>query len=135
MRAMVRGLTMVLALAAASGALAAERPNPAGEAKLAKRLEGRVAGKPVHCISLRPTESSEIIEGTAILYNGLGGRIYVNRPRSGADSLRRDDIIVTRTITDQLCNTDIVTLVEPMSHFSRGFVNLGDFVPYAKPKP
>ena len=135
MRAMVRGLTMVLALAAASGALAAGRPNPEGEAKLAKRLEGLVPGKPVHCISLHPTESSEIIEGTAILYNGPGGRIYVNRPRSGADTLRRDDILVTRTITGQLCNTDIVTLVEPMSHFSKGFVNLGDFVPYAKPKP
>jgi hypothetical protein len=136
MRPMLRGLTMVLVMAgAASSALAADRPNPAGEAKLAKRLEGRLPGKPVQCINLRPTEGSEIIDGTAILYNGPGGRIYVNRPRSGADSLRDDDILLTKTITAQLCNTDIVTLLEPLSRFPRGFVNLGDFVPYAKPKP
>ncbi|RRN65046.1 hypothetical protein [Caulobacter sp. 602-1] len=132
MRAIVLGLSAALVLAA-SGASAADHPNPEGEAKLAKLLEGRVAGKPVHCINLRATDSSEIIEGTAIVYKGPGGRLYVNRPRGGADSLRRDDILVTKTVTSQLCNIDVVTLVDPLARFPRGFVNLGDFVPYAKP--
>jgi hypothetical protein len=129
---MVLGLSAVLVLAA-SGATAADRPNPEGEAKLAKLLEGRAPGKPVHCINLRATDSSEIIDGTAIVYKGPGGRLYVNRPRGGADNLRRDDVLVTKTVTSQLCNIDAVTLVDSLSRFPRGFVNLGDFVPYAKP--
>lgn len=132
MRAMVLGLSAALVLAT-SGALAADHPNPEGEAKLAKLLEGRTPGKPVHCINLRATDSSEIIDGTAIVYKGPGGRLYVNRPRGGADNLRRDDILVTKTVTAQLCNIDVVTLVDPLSRFPRGFVSLGDFVPYAKP--
>ena len=44
----VSGLMAVGVLATASGALAAEPPNPTGEAQLAKLLEGRVAGKPDH---------------------------------------------------------------------------------------
>jgi len=132
MRAIVLGLSAVLVFST-SVALAADRPNPEGEAKLAKRLEGRVPGKPVHCINLRATDSSEIIDGTAIVYKGPGGRLYVNRPR-GADILRRDDILVTKTVTPQLCNIDVVTLVDSLSRFPRGFVNLGDFVPYAKPR-
>ena len=136
MRAMLQGLAAIVVLAAASNALAANAaPNPKGEAKLAKLLEGRVAGKPVSCINLRGSDSSQIIDGTAIVYNGPGGRYYVNRPRGGADSLRNDDVLFTRTIGAQLCRTDPVTLVDSLSRFPRGFVNLGDFVPYAKPKP
>ena len=59
----------------------------------------------------------------------------MNRPRGGAENLRRDDILFTRTVTAQLCEIDPVTLVDPLSRFPRGFVNLGVFVPYAKPKP
>jgi hypothetical protein len=130
MRPMVQALVAILVLAAASSASAA--PNPEGEAKLAKLLEGRVAGKPVHCINLRASDSSEVIDGTAIVYKGPGGRYYVNRPRGGAENLRRDDVLVTRTVTPQLCNIDVVNLVDSLSHFPRGFVNLGDFVPYTK---
>lgn len=138
MRPMLQGLAAIVVLAAASNAFAAtvsNAPNPKGEAKLAKLLEGRVAGKPVSCINLRGSDSSQIIDGTAIVYNGPGGRYYVNRPRGGADSLRYDDVLVTRTTGAQLCRTDPVTLVDSLSRFPRGFVNLGDFVPYAKPKP
>lgn len=134
MRPMLRGLATIAVLAAASSALAATPTNPAGEAKLAKLLEGRVAGKPVPCINLRGSDSSQVIDGTAIVYKGPGGRYYVNRPRGGADSLRSDDVLVTKTVTAQLCNTDTVTLVDSLSRFQRGFVNLGDFVPYAKPR-
>lgn len=137
MRPMLQGLAMIAVLAAASSALAANpaAPNPKGEAKLAKLLEGRVAGKPVQCITLHGSDSSEVIDGTAIVYHGSGGRYYVNRPRSGASDLRHDDVLVTKTVTAQLCSIDSVTLVDSLSRFPRGFVNLGDFVPYAKPKP
>ena len=102
------------------------------EARLDRVLEGRVAGKPVNCINLRDIQSSQIIDRTAIVYS-VGSKLYVNRPRIGANSLDRDDILLTRTSTSQLCSIDTVRLIDRGGMFPRGFVSLGEFVPYAKP--
>lgn len=125
-------------LASAGTAFAApsagqEKAASSGEAKLAKVLEGRVAGKPVDCIQQRQIQSTQIYEGTAIAYQ-VGSTLYVNRPESGADALRWDPILVTDTHSSQLCSIDIVRLVDRNSHFQTGFVGLGKFVPYTKPK-
>ncbi len=124
--------TMFLAaVVLATPAVAAHRDTP--DVQLQKALEGRVAGKPVNCISLSSTNSSRIIDGKAIIYR-VGGRLYVNEPRSGAASLRDDDILVTRTFSSQLCSVDMVRLIDRGSRFFRGFVSLGQFVPYTKVK-
>ena len=124
--------TMLLAaVAIATPAVAAHRDTP--DVQLQKALDGRVAGKPVNCISLLNADSSEIIGGKAIIYR-QGSRLYVNEPRSGAASLRDDDILVTRTFGSDLCNIDMVRLIDRSSRFSRGFVSLGQFVPYTKVK-
>jgi hypothetical protein len=129
MGSMLRGVVVVATLAAASSAVA----NPAGEARLAQRLEGRAAGKPVDCIRLSDVRGSEVIDGVAIVYEMPGGRLLVNRPRSGAGSLRSADILLTRTVAGELCAPDAVELVDSLSYFPRGFVSLGAFVPYTKP--
>jgi hypothetical protein len=108
---------------------AAHRDTP--DMQMQKALAGRVAGKPVNCINLSGTDSSQIIAGKAIIYRD-GGRLYVNVPRAGADSLRDDDILVTRTFGSQLCSIDTVNLVDRTSRFPRGFVSLGQFVPYSR---
>jgi hypothetical protein len=125
-------ITIIGALAAAVTPIAAGAARLAPEARLAKLLDGRVAGKPVDCINLRSIQSSEIIDGTAIVYR-VGKRLYVNRPRGGAEQLDRDDILATRTIGSQLCRIDMVRLIDRTSRFSTGFVSLGEFVPYTKP--
>ena len=102
------------------------------DAKLAKAIEGRVAGEPVRCIDLRSIRSSTIIDKTAIIYE-VGNKLYVNRPAGGASSLGSDDVLVTRTSGSQLCDIDIVRLIDRTNHFPTGFVNLGKFVPYSKP--
>ena len=134
MRTMLRGLAVVLVLATASGAAAAPRDKLSGEARLAKLLEGRVAGKPVDCIRLSDVRGSEIIDGTAIVYHMSGARLFVNRPRGGASSLHEDDILVTKTYGNDLCAPDAVNLLDSTSRFPRGFVILGPFVPYSKVK-
>ncbi len=113
-------------------ALAADRTNAKSEADLAKRLENRVAGKPVPCLNQRDLGSSEVIPGVAIVYE-IGNTLYVNRP-SGASSLENDDILITRTTTTQLCRMDSVRLVDRGAGFEHGFVILNDFVPYTKVK-
>ena len=117
-----------------TAALPAEAARLAPEARLAKALEGRSAGKPVDCIPLRQIQSSEIFEGTAILYK-VGSTYYLNRPRSGANFLDRDDILVTNTHGSNLCSIDIVRLVDQATRFPNGSLGLGEFVPYTKPKP
>jgi len=112
-------------------AQAAPRDKPAEEWQ--RLTAGRVPGKPVRCLSQTSITSSYIIPGKAIVYR-IGSRTYVNQPRSGADTLRRDDVLLTRNIGTQLCRTDSVRLIDRNSRFVRGFVVLGDFVPYTKPR-
>lgn len=104
-----------------------------GEAELAKEIDGLVAGKPQSCLAISSTDGSHIIDGTAIVYRS-GRTTYVNRPR-GAEMLREDDIPVQYVYGAQLCRLDRVKLLDRMTRMQRGFVGLGDFVPYAKPRP
>jgi hypothetical protein len=130
---MLRTMTALLVAAAAiaTPALARSRDNP--DVQLQKLLDGRVAGKPTDCIMLRNVISSQIIDKTAIVYR-VGSTLYVNQPRSGADSLERDDVLLTKTFSSDLCSTDTVQLLDWGTHFPRGFVFLGKFVPYTLPK-
>jgi hypothetical protein len=126
----MRKLLPLIAVSMLIGGVAQAKPSD-HEAELARALAGRVAGQPVHCIDLHRVTSSTVITDTAILYRD-GGTIYVNRPANGADSLNRNDVMVTRTPTTRLCNVDTVTMVEPVSHTFTGVVFLGDFVPYRR---
>ena len=124
--------SLVAAAAVISLAPAADaRHRVAPEEKLAKLLEGRVAGEPQDCIYLPRIRSSEIIDGTAIVYDA-GSTIYVNRPRNGAYTLDDDDIMVTDVHGSTLCSIDIVRLHDRTSFFYDGFVGLGDVVPYKR---
>lgn len=115
-----------------AGATADARPKMSPQQQLDKLLAGRVAGKPVDCISLLDSNTTQIIDKTAIVY-GWGRTIYVNRPANPRD-LDSDDILVTkiRGGGSQLCRLDIVNLRDRTSHMMTGFVNLGQFVPYTR---
>jgi len=104
---------------------------PDREAQLERALHGRVAGEPVSCIDMHRVQGSTIIPGTAVIYDA-GSILYVNWPENGAESLDRWDILVTRLYTSQLCNTDVVDLVDQGSHTYSGTLFLGDFVPYRR---
>jgi hypothetical protein len=103
-------------------------------ADLAKAIEGRTAGEPVDCLNLRDIRATRIIDRTAIVYETLGGTLYVNKPTGGARSLDKWDVLVTATHSSRLCDYDIVRLYDTTSRMQTGFVNLGEFVPYRKPK-
>jgi hypothetical protein len=132
MRALPLGLATLIAIMAAAPVVARQSTQERGEAELAKQVAGRVPGKPVQCISLSSSDGSTIIDGTAIVYRGLGGKLYVNRPR-GAEMLREDDIPVQYVYGSQLCRMDRIKLLDRSTRMERGFASLGDFVPYTKP--
>ena len=126
----MRKLITLLAGTLMLGGVAQAKPQDR-EAELARALQGRVAGEPVHCIDLHRVRGSRIIDDTAIIYDA-GGIVYVNRPENGADQLNQWDTMVTRTSSTQLCNIDTVTMVDRASHTFSGVVFLGDFVPYRR---
>lgn len=128
----VVGATLITAsLLAAPTVYARQKLN--GEQQLAKILDGRVAGKPVSCIPLNRSQSTQIIDKTAIVYK-VGGTYYVNRPNN-AQSLDSDDILVTKLYSSQLCRLDTVQLRDRTTpSMWSGFVGLQDFVPYTRPK-
>ncbi len=131
MRIITSLFASITLIAVSAPALAASRDR-SPQAKLARALEGRVAGKPVSCILLRDIRSSQIIDRTAILYETSGGKLYVNYPDSGATFLSWGDILVTDTHSSQLCDIDIVRLVDQGSRMPSGSVGLGKFIPYTK---
>lgn len=130
MRALLTAASLAL-LALPGAAMAEGKVNPKGEAQLAKMLEGRVAGKPVKCLTNHLLRDSTVIDRTAIVYRS-GSKLYVNRPRGGADQLDDDDILVTQLYGSQLCNVDKIDLIDRGSRMWSGFVLLGDFVPYER---
>lgn len=122
-----------IALTAAAYAPATAQ-NSRGEQMLAKMLDGRVAGAPVNCIRQHNIRSTEIIPGTGIVYEMSGGTRYLNRPSSGEESLRRSDVLVSKTYSPQLCSVDLVYRYDPMTRTRFGAVALGEFVPYERPE-
>lgn len=131
---LLKSALLVALLASGTAAVAGSpRVDARGEARLAKIVEGRVAGQPVDCIDLHRIDSTEVVDGTAIVYRD-GSRLYVNRPQVGRESLNDDDVLLTKTYSPELCSIDTVRLLDRTSHFVRGFVGLGQFVPYTKPK-
>ncbi len=118
-------------LAVSTGAHAAgESATAKGEARLAKMLEGRVAGEPQSCISAMISDRLQVIDRTAVVYDA-GKTLYVARPQSPS-SLDADDILVIKRFGSQLCKQDIIQTIDRTSGFMTGVLFLGDFVPYTK---
>ncbi|OYX03697.1 MAG: hypothetical protein B7Z12_09330 [Caulobacter vibrioides] len=124
----------VLALALASTALAADNSPAAGEASLARELNGRVPGQPVSCIIGRKVSDVWVVEQTAILYRMRDGAVYVSRPIMGTQGLARD-AVRTSVGPRALCQGDGVALTSPGGKGVRGHtaVRLGPFTPYTHP--
>ena len=131
MRKFLHLLAAAVVLIAAPAANAASRHDP--DAELQKTLAGYVAGKPIDCIPLSSVTGNTIVAGRAIIYR-VGSRLYVNETRDGARRLNRDDILVTRSFGSNLCRLDVVNLLDRTSRIPHGFVSLGQFVPYTKPR-
>ena len=123
---------IAIALIAASALLAGPalqaKPRMTPEQELAKLLEGREPGKPVHCISQFHTRDMRVIDGTAIVF-GWGNTVWVNVPRNAKD-LDSDDVLLTRNYGGQFCDLDIVQTLDRSSHIFNGSISLGQFVPY-----
>ncbi len=120
----------ILTLLLTSGcAGTANRLNIAADAELARLVSNRIAGKPVHCISLRQIRSSHVVARKAVIYEVSHRLFYVNQPRWGAEALSNDSVLMSRTSSSSLCDGEIVRLLDPNLN-ERGAIALSEFVPY-----
>lgn len=102
-----------------------------GEIKLAKLLEGRVAGEPQSCVRTLPSENINVIDGTALVV-GRGNTIYVNVPLY-PESLDDDDVLVLRRFSgSQLCRMDQIETRDRLGGFYNGNVMLNEFIPFTR---
>ena len=108
-------------------------PPDKGETRLAKLLEGRVAGKPVSCIRTFPRDQMQVIARTAYVY-GAGGTIYVQRTRDPQRIDEDDTLVTTRFSATQLCRLDTLSTVDRVTGIFTGVVLFEDFVPYTREK-
>ncbi|MDZ4308539.1 hypothetical protein [Allopontixanthobacter sp.] len=122
-------------LALPFGAQAEDAGKPqdsAGEAELARLLEGRTKGEPQGCLRDSQRRSMEVIDRTAFVFRD-GDTIYVNRPE-GATFLDQFDVPVFRVYGSDVCRLDQVELRSRTSGIGGPVVVLNDFIPYKREK-
>ena len=100
------------------------------QAKLDKKLAGYTAGRTSECI--RPVNADVSIFGDTLVYRDSASRLYKTTTTGGCFGLRRDDIIVTRSFSGQLCRGDIVRTVDRTNGFPSGACSFGEFATYAR---
>ena len=103
------------------------------EATLAAQLSGyEASGPPVQCVNMRDLKGNRSAGETAIIFSGVGGRKWVNRPGGGCPDLGFSRALVTRTTGTRLCRGDIATVFDTVSRAEYGGCGLGDFEPYRR---
>jgi hypothetical protein len=114
----------------------AAAPAPLNEKQamvLDKELSGKVAGKPLNCLSSSQTADVIRVSDTMLLYRQSGRLVYQNKLRYTCHGLERgDDIIVTEIFGGNLCKGDLLRLVDRTSGIQGPVCSLGEFVPYRK---
>lgn len=129
----IASMLIVAALAAAPVAAKGPSMQERGEARLAKMLQGYVPGQKVRCVDLTDITNQTVIDGTAVVFWGLGGKAWVNRP-NGAEFLREDNILITKPFGNQNCRLDIVHQRDRFTHMPGPAITFGDFTVYNKVK-
>ena len=108
--------------------------SPKNVEKLDRQLANKVAGEPINCIPMRNADEAIRISDDILLYRVSSRLVYRNNLAPSCSGLARNsDIMVVRSISSQLCDGDIINLVDRTSGSSYGGCSLGEFTPYRTP--
>lgn len=103
----------------------------AQQQRLATALTGFTPGQSTTCITLSRHYDTQIY-GRTILYRMSPATVYRNDTSGGCAPDSRNNILITRTPTSQLCRGDIAQTIDNTSRAPTGSCSFGDFVPYRK---
>jgi len=70
------------------------------------------ADRPVHCLSLIRIKDSDILDNQHIVFETVGHKYYLNQLSHPCPGLTRDKAFMYRTSLDQLCDLDIITVLD-----------------------
>lgn len=102
---MRKSVLVVVALAALTGSATA------GLSAKKEAAPVREVGKPVNCVNVRSIQSTSILDNSTIDFKMLGGKTYRNSLPYSCPSLKFEDRFSYRTSTSQLCDVDIIRVL------------------------
>lgn len=125
---------IALGLVAAGAALFAVQPLALAQSEAPKKSRvpaAEVVGEPVNCINLAQIRSSTVRDSRTIDFMMNGGKVYRNELPFQCGSLGFDRTFTYSTSIAQLCNVDIITVLQNVGGgFNRGAsCGLGQFTP------
>ena len=133
MRKIIPLLAAALGVAGCTSEESLARLDAQTDAALVEELRGRVqAGPTVSCVPQRDLRGNRSVGEGAIIFDGPGNLIYVNRPPAGCPDMRFGRALITRTTSSRLCAGDIVTVADLTSGSEYGGCGLGEFTPYRR---
>lgn len=100
-------------------------------AKRSRVPPAEVVGEPVNCINLAQIRNSQVRDNQTIDFMMAGGKIYRNELPQQCGSLGFERSFTYSTSLTQLCNVDIITVLQNVGGgFQRGAsCGLGQFTP------
>lgn len=122
----MRALPLLLAIAACA-ALPEAR-----DSRLARELEGRVAGEPQPCVSAGQSQSLQAVDRRTIVLR-TSEAVWVNRLAGECPGLSPMSTLVVETFSGRYCRGDRVRGVEAGASIPGPSCPLADFVPYRLP--
>ncbi len=107
--------------------------NEKEQAKFDKKVAGRVAGKPVSCISRIDQKNMTVVGDKYLIYQRSSNpkTIYVNEPYGGCRNVDRGSLI-TRRSHPMLCRGEIAEVQDLTTGIHYDSCAFGAFVPYTK---
>lgn len=78
-----------------------------------------------HCVSLSRIERTEVVDDRNILFYMLGGDIYRNELPHRCPGLEWEESFMYRTSLNQLCDVDIITVLDSMGFGFRSGMSCG----------
>lgn len=125
-----------LSALAATGCMAgSEEPpplSPQARADIDAALAGRTAGPPEQCVRQQELRGNRPIGENAILFEGRGDVVYLNRPSGTCDGLRPWSALRFRTVNTTLCAGELAVVFDPRTGMEYGGCSLGRFIPYRR---
>ena len=106
----------------------------AAELKVLDESMDQVSGPPEQCVRLSSIDHTDVLDDQNILFYMRGKDVYLNHLPYPCAGLRVNDTFMYRTSLNQLCNVDIITVLDNIGFgFSpRNSCGLGLFYPVSK---
>jgi hypothetical protein len=100
---------------------------------LTKALDGKVAGKPVDCVTANAATNFTRVSDDILLYRTGGKTVYQNTLPNRCFGLGNDDdILVFKRYGSGYCKGDLIRRVDRFSGIQDSTCQFGAFIPYKK---